>query len=229
MDNIKTVIPLNEDELDKYFDDIDKHTFTIDFDRSEYRGKLFLNYIYNSSMYCNLVFTKLDDSVEEIMLEYIKYKRIFSIPTLDDMWSDVLSYLMKEECSNIEYQDFLQKFTNKNKDLVNELVSVLFSLKMHLVHLVVLDNGTIPGVKDKTYKLLGENMVSIQCSPKFWPNMAKIDTMGLPLFNYTNFEEMTFDGRKISYYFLNEYSPFAMLSQFKKERDGQSGGNNKND
>lgn len=217
MNTIKTTIPLSEEDLDKYFDMIDKHEFVIDYAQSEYKGKQFLNYVYNSSMHCIIEFSDLNEDVAQLLVEYITYKKQLSIPTLDNMWNEIIATYLKNEPQDEEYKAFVRRFIDTNKDLFDELISVLFCLKMHLINIAICDSGTIEGCEDRTYTRLGENYISIRNSQCFWLNLLTLDSCNLPIYNYTNFEEMSFDGRKVSHYFLNEFSPFAMFLQLIKE------------
>ena len=47
MKTIVTTLPLTDEQLDEYFDDIDQYYFGIDIDNSELEAKNILNYIYN--------------------------------------------------------------------------------------------------------------------------------------------------------------------------------------
>ena len=52
--HVNVSLPFTNDELEKYFDDIESYFFHIDLDRSKYTGHKLLTYIYNSGMRANI-------------------------------------------------------------------------------------------------------------------------------------------------------------------------------
>ena len=49
--------------------------------------------------------------------------------------------------------------------------------------------------------------------------MMDYDNKDLELFNYTNFNSLSFEGRKIYYYFYNEFNPFTVIDFIQDEEN----------
>ena len=90
MDVIEIKIPFTEEELDKYFDAIEDYIFIVNVDESEYQGKALLNYIYNTSMQCDMKIKDYNENISNLLIEYIQTDKLLSIPALNILWIDIL-------------------------------------------------------------------------------------------------------------------------------------------
>ena len=139
MDVIEIKIPFTEEELDKYFDAIEDYIFIVNVDESEYQGKALLNYIYNTSMQCDMKIKDYNENISNLLIEYIQTDKLLSIPALNILWIDILKNLIDGALpdENEQYKKFIVSFKDKHIDLVNELACILSSLKIFLMNVLV--------------------------------------------------------------------------------------------
>lgn len=216
MDNIvKISIPLSEENLDKYLENIKDYYFIIDVQNSKYKNKQLLNYIYNCEMDCDLEIIDYNDEIESLLLDYIKDNKLNSIPKLNFLWIEILAYVLKIDIQ-IDYMDFIEKFVKNNNFIIKELLSILKSLKLHLFQLFFDETGTIENKEIKDNNFVGNNFVSLRNSSAFWIILEKLDKVDIEVFNYNFFNDYSFEGYKISYYFENNFNPFSYINTLKK-------------
>lgn len=212
---IWTKIPFSDKELDTYFDDIESYFFHIDLDNSQYGGNKLLTYIYNSGMKANIESNHFSDKLEELLLEYIKTNKIISIQSLNDIWTTILLNRINVKDfngNNSEYNNFINFFIEKHRDIVDELLSVSKGLKTFLLNMVISDDDdSLPDeeICTKTFKNVGQNIVSLRNSIIFWDLLAKLETIDDYL--YKEFVTDSFDGKKIAYFFFSEFNPLGIL------------------
>lgn len=209
MEYINTTIPFTDEQLDKYFDDIEAYYFLIDLDNSEYRGKQLLTYIYNSGMNASIVSDKFSDRLEEILVEYITTTKIVNIQSLNDIWIDILLYLNEHKnFENNDYNKFIKNFITKHDNLVKELNAVLRSLKYFLITSIILDENE--EISSTTQFLsVKHNIVSLRNGIDFWRYLDIIEPDENNV--YKEFIDNSFDGKKIAYFFFMEFNPFGII------------------
>lgn len=209
MDTIKVTLPFTEEQLDDYFDTIDQYYFLVNLSESEYGGKALLNYIYNTSMECDIEVNSYNEKLEELLVEYVQTDKLLSIPVLNDIWIDILhNYAVSDQIEDPAYQRFILLFIQNNRKLVEELALVLSCLKIFLINIVVEDNIDGPV---KEFELVKNNIISLRNGSNFWPLFLDLDTLNLPYCYYPQFERTVFDGYKISHYFYDEFTPLSLL------------------
>ena len=214
-DSIKKTIPFSEEDLDKYLENIKDYDFIIDVHNSKYKNKQLLNYIYNCEMNCDFEIINYDDEVELLLLEYIKDNKLNSIPRLNFLWIEILAYVLKIDIQT-NYMDFIENFSKNNALVVKELLSILKSLKLHLFQLFFDENGIIKDKENKNNNLIGNNFISLRNSSAFWIILEKLDGTDIEVFNYNFFNDYSFEGYKINYYFENNFNPFSYIHTLKK-------------
>lgn len=212
---IKTTLPFTDDELDMYFDNIEEYYFHVDLDKSQYRGKQLLTYIYNSGMKANIESNQFSGRLDEILLEYIKTSKIIDIQSLNDIWLDVLMWKVEkksyENTTSSKYQAFICNFCQKHHDVVEELLAVFSELKGFLLKVAVGDEEAFPDAEDcaKSFKKIGENIVSLRHGICFWKFIGTITDTEKGLCK--EFVTDSFDGKKIAYFFFSEFNPLSLL------------------
>lgn len=217
MDTIKIKIPFTEEQLDDYFDTIDQYFFIVSLSESEYAGKALLNYIYNTSMKCDIEVNSYDEKLEELLVQYLETDKLLSIPTLNNIWIDILhNYTVCDSIDDPAYQKFILMFIQNNRTLVEEIVQVLSSLKIFLINIVVEDN--IQG-DTKEFDLVKNNIISLRNGNNFWFLLAELDSLNLPYYYYPQFERTAFDGYKISHYFYDEFTPLSLIRMCMEDVD----------
>ena len=209
MEYINTTIPFTDEQLEKYFDDIEAYYFLIDLDNSEYHGKQLLTYIYNSGMNASIVSDKFSDRLEEILVEYITTTKIINVQSLNDIWIDILLYLNEHKSfENNDYNKFIKNFITKHDDLVKELNVVLRSLKYFLLTSIMLDENE--EISSTTQFLsVKHNIVSLRNSIDFWRYLDIIEPDENNV--YKEFVDDSFDGKKIAYFFFMEFNQFGII------------------
>ena len=209
MNTIKIKIPFTEEQLDDYFDTIDQYYFIVSLSESEYTGKALLNYIYNTSMKCDIEVSSYNEKLEELLVQYLQTDKLLSIPTLNDIWIDILhNYVVCDAIEDPAYQKFILLFIQNNQSLIDEIIQVLFCLKVFLINIAVEDDikGDI-----REFNLVKNNIVSLRNGNNFWLLLTELDSLGLSYYYYPQFEKTAFDGYKISHYFYDEFTPLSLI------------------
>lgn len=210
MNNIYTTIPLTEEELDKYFDNIENYIFIIDFKKIKLNEESILNYIYNSRMKCTFENIEFNEKLENILINYISTNKIISIDILNNIWIKILYFKInnKIDTKDNNEKEFIEKFTLKYSEYINELLSVLYCLKIFLINVIIRDKIN---AQEKTFNNIKNNFISLRNNDEFWLLLSSLDSLELEYYNYKNFDEPSFDGYKIAHYFYDEFTPLCLL------------------
>lgn len=205
-------IPLSEEELDEYFDEIEDCSFLIDFDKCQYTGKKMLNYIYNSGMFCELKLSSYDDKLEELMVEYICFDRQVSIPVLNDLWNIVLiRHLTGAQEGDKELLTFVDSFIEKHMDIIEELVVLLNSVMTQMLQLLNKEDGVIEGAEKRQLKKISLNFITLRLGTDFWSVMAEVHKCE-KAYNYNVLSDFCYEGKRLSSIMMNEFNPFSVMS-----------------
>lgn len=209
---VETTLPFSDDFLDEYLNNIKNYVFYIDIDNSKIKGKNLLNYIYNSEMICDL---KVDynDNLVELLLKYITSNKIIHIPVLTDIWNKIILCSINKEKIHEEtkdFQTFIIKFQENHIEIINELIEILFSLKCKLYNNLGYNAFTGEYKGYSTFNNVGINIIALKESPYFWRIFSDDNFNNIPLYNYTEFDKMIFNGATISYVFFNSFTPFGV-------------------
>ena len=209
---VKTSLPFSEDELDKYFDEIEKYYFIIDYKKSKYKGRTLLNYIYNSGMECDFCIEDLDKDVSSLLVEFVKHDCLVHVSVLEDLWSEVLLKFLSDDYHSSEdtVDAFTDTFIKEHEDVIKEVVEVIFAIQVHLTQVCSGLDGIIPGVDEKAQELTGNNIISLRHGMKFWETMALMSDKATA-HNYSIFQDFRFDGKRLSAVFLSEFNPFTLM------------------
>lgn len=209
METINTTIPLSEEELDKYFDNIENYFFNIDYQNINLKSEFIINYIYNSEMNCNITNLLFDKKLEKLLLEYITTDKLLSIDSINNLWIKILYYKIgKLQLENLLEKNFIEDFIKNHDDLIQELLSILYCLKVFLVNVVFKEEIKAP---NKTFSYIGNNFISLRNDDNFWTLLSDVDELNLKYYNYKNFDEPIFDGFKIAHFFYDEFTPLSIL------------------
>ena len=134
METINTTIPLSEEELDKYFDNIENYFFNIDYQNINLKSEFIINYIYNSEMNCNITNLLFDKKLEKLLLEYITTDKLLSIDSINNLWIKILYYKIgKLQLENLSEKNFIEDFIKNHYNLIQELLSILYCLKVLVI------------------------------------------------------------------------------------------------
>lgn len=213
---VRTTLPLTDEQLDVFFDNMEDYYFLINIDKSEYDAKLLLTYVYNSSMEADFIINTYSQKLASLLTEYILTDRLISIPILNKMWCDILIYKLKKDKLKFDskYAAFLDKYLDDNKVLINNVLALIVSLKCYLLDKV----GIIQASKIKKESTnIKNNFISIRESDSFWLVFALIDEANVTPKHYEIFDGFGFDGYNIAHYFLEEFNPLGIISMASKE------------
>lgn len=211
MKKIHTIIPFKEEELDEYLDNTEKYYFILDFNKIDFNAETIINYIYNSRIKCSFENIIFNDKLEKLLLQYLFTNKILSIDTLNNLWIDILYYKLNNPEKidiNNEKQVFAKNFIINNSEIINELLSELYCLKIFLMNIVIEQNIE---AEEKEFVNIGNNIISLRNDDRFWQLLSDVDSLNLVYYNYKNFDKSIFDGYKIAHYFYDEFSPLCLL------------------
>ena len=221
-------IPLTEEELDLYFDDIEDYSFIVDFDKCEYTGKKMLNYIYNSGMFCELNLSQFDEKLEELLMEYIRFDRTVNIPVLNALWCRILTIYCGGDFGQIDekQQEFINHFIKKHEDTVEELVIVLKSMEYQMAKIIAEGDGTFEQTPELKVKKIGVNFITIRYDELFWEMIAHLeDLRKVKVYDCNILNDFCYEGRKLSAMLMEEFNPFT-VAIFAIEKDKKQGEDN---
>lgn len=212
---IRTPLPLTEEQLDEYFNDMNSYFFCIEVDKTTLTAEQMINYIYNSNMNCDLNLHSYDQKLEDLLIAYIKTNKLLSIEVLNDIWVNIVRCYIKPEYSNNfsdkNLVDFTEKMISKYKDLIEELVDVLYNLKYFLYIIKAFEKDKDENLETVEYKLIGNNFISLRKAMSFYSIFIEFDEIKRPFRNYKNFTNFSYEGYNIHHYFYDEFSPFSLM------------------
>lgn len=226
MEEIKDVItlPLTDEQLDKWFDNISEYHFNINYDKSSLKGKNFLNYVYNANIDFTLLFDDVE-TLEEILIEYVKFDRLKSISTLDNLWSMILLYTISEDKPQLDkdIETFIVSFINKHELLVNKLISFFFSFNTLLPHINE-ENKESLFTKTVTEDSFSINVITLCQSSIFWDFFSHLQNYHCEdLYFYDKFfNEPIFEGMTILGPLLQYFNPISATILLMEEYNGSS-------
>lgn len=212
---IRTPLPLNEEQLDEYFNNMDNYFFGIEVDDTTLAAEQTINYIYNSNMDCDLNLHQYDQKLEDLLLAYIKTNKLVDIPVLNTIWVEIVRcYIDTTYSNNIgdkDFVDFIRKIIIDHKDIVEELTDVLYNLKFFLFGIKIFQEDKDKNLETVEYKLIGNNFISLRKAIYFYNIFVEFDKIKRNLKNYSNFTNFSYEGYNIHHYFYDEFSPFSLM------------------
>ena len=221
---VVTALPLSDEQLDEYFENIEDYMFFIDLDPTELDARSTLNYIYNSGMTCDI---KIDEVTPEntkklnaLLLEYIKTDKLVYIDLLSELWGSICLHIMFPDLVSPEQEvhTFVTQFIEKNKELATEVTEALASLYYCLLSMMIDGNTEQNGFpKKKLSDSIGANFVNLRRSGNFWSFFMNINDYKGEVYNIEDFDEFKYDGFSISHFFFEEFSPFSSIAAMNQE------------
>ena len=211
-------LPLSKEELSGYFGRFDQFQFIINykksFDNLKSNEKI-LNYMAN----CGIVGAyldnfKLDENLEDLLLEYIKFDQEVIIPALSEIWVSIVDlHPGDNQFFDISLKEFIDKFRENHKDYVDEINTFFFSLSQALNNIIVptdleLEEKIVNAPKNKL-KLCNINVVSLVVATTFYPYITKIKDY--KLYMYEEFISNVLNGMSVTRAFLTRDTPYRMM------------------
>lgn len=196
-------LPLTEDQLELWFDDIKSYYFTIDYENSSLTPIQFLNYIYNAGINCTLKPINDQDKLNQLVSAYVKYDRLVSIDYLNDVWCSIA--LSNDDRNN--------KFYQFDSQLVEQVRSLFYNFRLFLP-LAVDSTIKTTDVFDSEFDrptLFDINVISLRHSNLFWVLLQSLSNQHRDRIFYRKmFTELIFEGQSILGPFLTEFNPISI-------------------
>lgn len=220
MKYINSVAPIAIDQIKEYFKD--KNTlFVIDYNESKLQDKVFLTYLSNLDIPCDINFdTTPREKVFQLLSSYVDIKNICNIPILNVMIAEIILksigvnsniLFSKEYCTNEEIGAFIEN--NKDKlikwiDFIDSsMVFLLYSYKDLNEKLKVEELFEI--VDDHNY--MGLNVVNLFKIPGFLELYFSSTKEVKMLYFKQQFETYMFKGKAFFEYYNNDVNVFVPL------------------
>lgn len=220
-EKVVTSLPLTDEQLDEYFDNIEDYKFFIDLDTTDLNARSIINYIYNSNMDCDIAIGEVTpentEKLNALLLEYIKADKLVYIDLLSELWGSICLHIMYPtlESPEKEVNTFISQFIEKHEDVAKEAANAIASLYYSALNMVHENNNmeTKEYPKKKLSSNIGTNIISLRRSGNFWSFYMNIDDYKEDIFDYEDFSEFKYDGYGAAHYFFNEYSPYLSIIQ----------------
>lgn len=216
---VVTALPLSDEQLDEYFENIEDYMFFIDLDPTELDARSTLNYIYNSGMTCDI---KIDEVTPEnteklnaLLLEYIKTDKFVYVDLLSELWGSICLHILYPnlESPEQEVHTFVTQFIEKHRVLAEEVTEAIASLYYYLLSMMIDGTTEHNGYpKKKLSEGIGSNIVNLRRSGNFWSFFMNINDYKGQVYNMEDFEELKYDGYSIAHCFFSEFSPFSSIA-----------------
>lgn len=152
---IETTAPISIDLLKEYFTD-NSISFLVDYDNSTIKGEQLLTFISNIDIPIDLKFS--DDSVFDIVEEYLKFTSIVSVPSLERLVLQILMHM-----KGIENNDKLQVFADRYSELLNHWLDRIESMAVYNIYTIqqLRTDITEQFEEDDTADLTGINFIKM--------------------------------------------------------------------
>lgn len=222
------ILPFNKEQLDSMMDVFSTSNIVINYKESLKNLKCnssFLNYLANCDINTVLMQNyELDDDLEDLLLEYVKFDRLYDINCLDDIWLNILN---TKTLGRIEpnFEKFIKEFRNKHKDIVEEMTDFFYSIHRVLMY-IICDGKNEDLTKElneaKSAKMtrFNVNVISLMNSGiLFYPWICNL-YRETPLRKYEEFSKPVINGNTIisnilmQYKAMNPYKSALMRNQF---------------
>ena len=218
-DRIRLIsLPLTKEDLTQYLGKFDQFQFIVDYKKSFDNLKSntkFLRYLSNCGIvgaYLNNF--KLDENLENLLLEYVKFDQEVVIPALSEIWISIVDlHPGDNQFFDHKLKEFIDKFRVDHKDYVDEINTFFFSLSQALNNIIVptdkeLEEKIVNAPKNKL-KLCNINVVSLVIATTFYPYITKIKDC--KLYMYEEFISNVLNGMSVTRAFLTRDTPYRMM------------------
>lgn len=225
-------VPLKVEELKNFIEKKDKF-YLINYKNSELRDGIFLNYISNLDLPCEIVLK--DSSYEEkanLLAAYLSSKNIVNIESLACNIANTLLEFRGIDTSDVFTDPALnkeetQRFIKENEEQIIRWEQFLESTVVFALYIMKeLDKendikSQVPHIDDSNY--VGLNVVSLMKVPIFMELFFLTGTRRELSFFTRQFEEYMFKGANLFHYYHSENNPVygLMLAKFEGVVDNE--------
>lgn len=176
---INTSVPIPAEAVKAYFKDKERTSFRINYSTSRLKGDVFLTYVTNYNVPSDVVFSNPPNLEEYLtfMQAYLKQRMVCSLLTPSFMMAQILLIARGLSYDDVPYMkgviplEFVQKFIEDNKQLVDNWLHFLDSSVVYAVYAIKVLNDRFkpeeiyPKIDDKEF--IGHNLVNMYGVPDF--------------------------------------------------------------
>lgn len=198
---VKT-IPLSEDDLNRYIFSETPEILHLDYSNSRFKGKSFLNYIYNGSI--NPVIENIsNEELKELIGIYLSLDKLLSIKQLNDICViDIVRYIDNKPLLYLSDKDAFSLILLLSSSLIlsyNRLIDDHYSCQK------------------KSDELVHKNFISLIHSEYFIILTEKILSMDIDIVQFDCFNDISFDGYDIYGYYYANFFPLSILKLYMED------------
>ena len=220
MTYIDTIAPIPIDCIKEYFKD-KNIMFLIDYENSKLENKVFLTYLSNLDVPCDIKLDSLSTEKKLALLEaYLDIKNITNVPALNIMMAQIILHMIgsnpsilfktlsltPEECNT---------FIEKNKLEIERWLIFLDSTMVFLIYSYkdlnekIKVEETFPIIDDENF--VGLNVINLLKIPAFLELYFAAEKPVALYYFKRHFEIYMFKGKSFFEYYNNEYNAFIPL------------------
>lgn len=133
------VLPFSKEQLDAMMDVFETSNIVVNYKESLKNLKCnssFLNYLANCNINTVLMQNyELDSDLEDLLIEYVKFDRLYDINCLDDIWLNILN---TKTLGRIEpnFEKFIKEFRSNHQDIIEEMTDFFYSTHRVLMYII---------------------------------------------------------------------------------------------
>jgi len=220
MKYIDTIAPIPIDSIKEYFKD-KSVMFLIDYENSKLENKVFLTYLSNLDIPCDLKLDSLSSEKKLALLEaYLDIKNITNVPALNIMMAQVILHMIGTNPSTLFKTLSLtteecNAFIEKNRLAIEKWLVFLDSTMVFLIYSYKDLNDKIkvhesfPIIDDENF--VGLNVINLLKIPAFLELYFAAEKPVALYYFKQHFETYMFKGKSFFEYYNNESNAFIPL------------------
>ena len=211
-----SALPYTKEELQELMskDMFSKYQIPIDYANSQFESnEQFLNYLSN----CGILFPvlknyELDDKLEDLLIRYIRFDRIYNIDALTSIW---IAILFKEGIAYVDpkLETFIDSFRNKYGELIDEINDFLYALNCLTMNLIAPEDTELEELikngENARCKFVDVNILSLTHGILFCKYMAYNKRPKLKI--YDELVNPTIEGETLVSKFLNIQPNYQLM------------------
>ena len=220
MKYIDTIAPIPIDSIKEYFKD-KSVMFLIDYENSKLENKVFLTYLSNLDIPCDLKLDSLSSEKKLALLEaYLDIKNITNVPALNIMMAQIVLHMIGTDPSTLFKTLYLtteecNAFIEKNRLAIEKWLVFLDSTMVFLIYSYKDLNEKIkvqesfPTIDDENF--VGLNVINLLKIPAFLELYFAAEKPVALYYFKQHFETYMFKGKSFFEYYNNESNAFIPL------------------
>lgn len=220
MKYIDTIAPIPIDSIKEYFKDKNL-MFLIDYENSKLENKVFLTYLSNLDIPCDLKLESLSKEKKLALLEaYLDIKNISNVPALNVMMAQVILHMIGSDPTTLFQTLHLtpeecNEFIEKNRSTIERWLVFLDSTMVFLIYSYkdlnekIKAEESFPVIDDENF--VGLNVINLLKVPAFLELYFAADKPVALFYFKQHFETYMFKGKAFFEYYNNTSNEFIPL------------------